>query len=246
MTQREMSNARARYAFVAVCAAWLVSQDEAAAQRRRSIRDLPADYIVATTEWWGAYDRRFDHLRHKTLDADDIELRVWSGYGLGGTSAIFLRRTGGQWSVWRVNVQECAAWLPRSVFDTLSEATEKRYLEHARRNCAERSPPDSLPEAVPLTTDTLDATPVSPRADVSDVWKELVDAGIATLPAGVRRSEIMMDGTSYVVQLRMGQEYRVSRIQEWHTVETPADKAIQRINAILTQRIGWVAGDRKR
>ena len=55
-----------------------------------------------------------------------------------------------------------------------------------------------------------------------------------------------MDGTSYVVQLRMGQEYRVSRIQEWHTVETPADKAIQRINAILTQRIGWVAGDRKR
>ena len=166
MTQREMSNVRARYVFVAVCAAWLVSQDEAAAQRRRSIGDLPADYVVATTEWWGA--------------------------------------------------------------------------------CAERSPPDSLPEAVPLTTDTLDATPVSPRADVSDVWKELVDAGIATLPTSVRRSEIMMDGTSYVVQLRMGQEYRVSRIQEWHTVETPADKAIQRINAILTQRIGWVAGDRKR
>jgi hypothetical protein len=81
---------------------------------------------------------------------------------------------------------------------------------------------------------------------VSDVWKELVDAGIATLPTSVRRSEIMMDGTSYVVQLRMGQEYRVSRVQEWHTVETPADKAIQRINAILTQRIGWVAGDRKR
>jgi hypothetical protein len=241
-----MRNVRARYAFIAACAAWLVSPDEAAAQRRRRITDLPPDPIVAATEWWGAYDRRFDPLRYKTLEADDIELRFWGGYGLVGTSGIFLRRTGGQWSVWRVHVQRCAAWLPRSVFDTLSEATEKRYLEHARRNCAQRTPPDSLPEAVPVTIDTLDATPVSPRADVADVWKELVDAGIATLPTSVHRSQVMTDGHTYVVQLRMGQEYRVSRIEQWHVVETPADKAIQSINAILTQRIGWAAGDKKR
>lgn len=242
--QRAMRNVRARYALIAACAAWLVSPDEVAAQPRRRITDLPPDPIVAATEWWGATDRRFEHMRYKELGPDDIELRFWAGYGLVGTRGIFMLRKDREWRAWRVDVKRCAVSLPPSVADTLSETSENRYLQQARRDCDARKR-DTLSVASVLSSDTLDAIPVS-DSGLADVWTQLVTVGIATLPTSVHRSQMMTDGHTYVVQLRMGQEYRVSRIEQWHVVETPADKAIQRINAILTQRIGWVAGDNKR
>lgn len=90
-----------------------------------------------------------------------------------------------------------------------------------------------------ISSDTLDVVEIPVVGDLARVWSELVGAGITAVPTSVRRSLAMHDGHTYVTQLRVGPDYRVSRIEHWFRAETAADTAIQRINALLSARIGW-------
>ncbi len=40
-------------------------------------------------------------------------------------------------------------------------------------------------------------------------------------------------------QLRIGQDYRVSRVEHVEPPEARADRIVQQINAILSREIGW-------
>jgi hypothetical protein len=96
---------------------------------------MPGDYIVEITERWGRADARLDDLREKEMGPQDIELRFWGGYGLGGTRGIIMRRTNGRWTASRALVRRCDISLPIPVADTLSETSQKRYEVEARRRC---------------------------------------------------------------------------------------------------------------
>ena len=200
----------------------------------------PPDYITRITERWGTRDARLGDLRTKPVSADDIELRFWGGYGLVGTRGIVLRRTSGRWSAWRVDVRRCAAYLPIPVGDTLSETSRLRYEAQARRDCDKPEPPPPIDGGVSvISSDTLDVIAVKPRGKLDHIWRELTDAGVMTLPPYVKRSWMMFDGHTYVAQLRIGPDYRVSRIEHVEPPEVQADRIVQQINAILAREIGW-------
>jgi hypothetical protein len=196
------------------------------------------DYIIDITDEWGRGDARLGDLRRKQLGREDIELRFWGGYGLGGTRGIVLRRTKGRWTAWRVDVRRCQVYLPIPVGDTLSEASTVKYQVEARRRCDD-PPQDSLGSASVIESDTLDVFPAIVPANLGHVWRRLTKAGIRTLPTRIERNWIMMDGHTYVTQLRVGPEYRASRIEYVRRPEAPADRTVQVIDSILTREIGW-------
>jgi hypothetical protein len=210
----------------------------AAGQPRRWQDNIRLDYLVWITERWGMSDRRLGPLRIKDIPPGDIELRFWGGYGLGGTRGIVLNRTGGQWSARHVTVRRCGLALPLSVADSLSPDSQERYEGEARRRCNERGT-DTLSVAAVIFSDTLAIDTIATTADLERTWSDLVAAGVLALPTSVHRSAVMLDGLSYVVEVRVGQEYRVSQIQDWSRDEVPADGAIKIINRILTERVGW-------
>lgn len=200
----------------------------------------PTDYIIWVTEAWGRTDTRLGDLRTKPASADDIELRFWGGYGLVGTRGIILRRASGRWSASRVDVRRCEVYLPIPVGDTLSETSRLRYEAQARRECDKHEPPPPIEGGfLVISSDTLDVIAVRPRGKLDHIWQELTDAGIMTLPPFVKRSWRMVDGHTYVTQLRIGQDYRASRIEDIEPPEAQADRSVQEINRILAREIGW-------
>jgi len=221
--------------FIAVVA---IAVSATAGHAQRDTLTDTTDYIVEITEDWGRRDSRLGDLRTKRMGRDDIELRFWGGYGLGGTRGIVLRRVSGHWSAWRVDVRRCDVYLPIPVDDTLSETSQRQYEAQARRECDKPEPPIEGSASV-ISSDTLDVIDVRPRAKLDRVWQEVTDAGVRTLPPYVKRSWIMTDGHTYVAQLRVGREYRVSWIEHVPKPEVQADRDIQKINAILAREIGW-------
>ena len=48
-----------------------------------------------------------------------------------------------------------------------------------------------------------------------------------------------MTSRTAIAQLRIGPDYRVSRIEHVEPPEVQADRIVQQINAILAREIGW-------
>jgi hypothetical protein len=109
-------------------------------------------------------------------------------------------------------------------------------LAMARRQCDNPLP---LTGGTMLSSGTRHVSTVQDRGNLDGVWKELTKSGIATLPPHIKRSWTMLDGLTYVAQLRIGRDYRVSRIEHVQPPQDPADRAIQEIRAILVREIGW-------
>src|SRR6187200_366461 len=83
----------------------------------------PDDYLVRTTQRWGE-SSPLGALPARPMSADDVELRVWAGYGLGGAYGAILRRTGGRWQAWRARVVSCVMKLSMPEEDMDSPATD--------------------------------------------------------------------------------------------------------------------------
>jgi hypothetical protein len=166
-------------------------------------------------------------LPRRAMAAGDIELRVWGGYGLGGTRGVVVRRTGGRWSAWEAHVVQCMIGVPIPVGDTASAVTESLYVARARRDCnawlAHTLGAESMYDA-----DTL-AVRALPSANLGAVWAKALAAGVRELPPGVRRKWIMNDGFTYVVELREGNAYRASVIEYASPPEVDADRHVQAV-----------------
>jgi hypothetical protein len=188
----------------------------------------PADnYLLAITQRWGKESALGD-ARALNLGQDDIELRVWGGYGLSATRGVIIRRNHGVWLGWAAEVHRCAVAVPIPVGDTASEATAAAFRERARRECG-REFPDTLGAASIFTTDTLGLRQLRDVRALATAWESAVNAGVLTLPPEINPRRISLDGFGYVVEVRNAREYRASVIQHVERAETEADRQVQAV-----------------
>jgi hypothetical protein len=186
--------------------------------------------LLNLTSGWARASTLGD-LRELHTAGDHLELRVWHGYAAAETQAMVLRRAGGHWSAFLARVIRCELAISNGVADTASSQTMRRFVVEARRNCG-RSAVDVAPGSRLIATDTLIVQPLEvSEADIESAWKEAESAGVADLPARVPRKTPAGDGTNYVIELRRGDQYRASEIEDRRPPEVKADSQVAQIYA---------------
>jgi hypothetical protein len=176
-------------------------------------------------------------LREMRTSSDDLELRLWRGFDVAETQAIVVRRTGGHWSAFLARVIRCEIQIPKSVGDTATQATMRRYVAEARRNCG-ASVTDVSAGARLITTDTLIVQPLDVgEPDIEAAWKDALTAGLLHLPGRVKRDRSIDDGIKYVIEVRRGNEYRAAEIEHLERAEAEADTQAKQIYTVLRRLI---------
>jgi hypothetical protein len=212
--------------------AMVVLLSQASAGQARVISAPSEPSLLNLTAGWARASALGD-LRDLRVRPDYLELRVWHGYGLSETQATVLRRTEGHWSASLARVIRCELQIPKSVGDTASATTMRRFVAEARRNCG-TSAVDVAPGTRVIAADTL----VVQRLEVSDAdietaWKDAQNAGVLALPGRVKRNGSRDDGLTFVIELRRGDEYRASEIEDVERPEVEADAQVKRVYAAV-------------
>jgi hypothetical protein len=176
-------------------------------------------------------------LRAGSRAPDDVELRLWRGYGLTGTTGVVLRRTGGRWTGFAARMLECQLWVPATVADSFLPATVRRYQEIAKRDCGKPQPRVQLP-ALAITADSIAVRPLPAGAYLRQAWDEAMAAGVGSLPPGPPTARIALDGTGLVVELRRGNDYRASDFLFVRPAPSDADRRMQRVFGVVFRRLG--------
>jgi len=188
--------------------------------------------LLNITRTWSRASTLGD-LRELRTRADYLELRIWSGYGPTETQTVVLRRADGHWSAFLGRVIRCEIQIPKSVADTASETTMHRYVAQARHTCG-TSVADVSAGARILTTDTLVVAPLDVReSDVEAAWNASLAAGLLQLPARVKRSAPISPDSTYVIELRRGDEYRAAEIEQLDQPEVEADTQVKQVYAAV-------------
>lgn len=188
--------------------------------------------LLNLTTGWGRASTLGDLLKLRRRP-DDLELRVWRGFGASETQAIVLRRTDGHWSASLARVIRCEIQIPKSVGDTASTTTMRGYVAEARRKCG-ASVVDLGAGARVITTDTLVVQQLeAPESEIETAWKDAVTAGLLQLPGRVKRSATADGDITYVIELRRGDEYRASEIEELEHPEVEADTQVKQVYAAV-------------
>ena len=219
----------------AICIALCVMLSRSAPAQARVSSAPPEPSLLNLTRQW-SHASILGDLRELKTGSDYLELRVWAGYGFTMTTqAVVIRRASGKWSAFLARVLRCEMKIPRSVGDTASRPTMQRYVAHARRHCGE-SVTDVGAGMQILATDSL----LVERLDVADsliesAWTAASRAGVAALPARVKRNWVRDDGLTYVVELRRGNDYRASEIEHVERPEGDADRDVQAVFAAVSQ-----------
>ena len=176
-------------------------------------------------------------LRRRATAPDDVEVRAWGGFGLVGTTGVVLRRNRGAWRAWRADVVPCRADVAIPIGDTASATTVARFIALARDKC-DASIGDVSRGASVYNADTLAITELKVESGaIERAWDAAVHEGLLTLPAEVPRKWLMLDGFSYVIEVRRGAEYRASSIEQVDKPEVPADAQVKRVYDALTRLI---------
>jgi hypothetical protein len=215
---------------LAVAVIVLVSRPGFGQARLVSVPTEPS-LLNLTTSWSRA--STLGDLRELRTRPDHIELRVWRGYGPSETQAVVLRRTDGHWSASLARVIRCEIQIPTSVGDTAAQATMRRYGAEARSKCGV-SIANAGPGARIIATDTLFVQPLAvAEPEIETAWKEAVGAGVLQLPGRVKRSRTMDDSVTYMIELRRGDEYRASEIEDLERPEVEADTQVKQVYAAV-------------
>jgi hypothetical protein len=189
------------------------------------------DYLLSITQAWGRESSLGD-LTATPMDAEDVELRFWQGYGLAGTWGLILRRRHGTWAGWRAAIQRCRITVPIPVGDTLSPAGREVYRQRARAVCVDRAR-DSLSAGWVITADTVALYPLSGVAEYEAFWQTLKSGGLLELPPRVPRTWMMVDGHTFVIEVRRGGDYRGSVIEHAGKPEVRADTVVQSLGSLV-------------
>lgn len=203
----------------------------------------PNDYLLAITQQWAAASL-LGSLPRRAMATGDIELRVWGGYGLGGTRGVVVRRSRGRWQAWAVHVVNCKIDVQIPVSDTASDTTKSLFVALARKRCGS-SVGDTRAGAAVYDADTLDVDEL-PVTGLEEVWASAVAAGARQLPPRVPRRWTMLDGFTYVVELREGDSYRASVIEDVSPPEVDADRQAKAVYAAVVQALAPARGIRRR
>ena len=199
------------------------------------IADAPSDsFLFQGTRRWGRTSSLGD-LQERAFAPEDIEVRAWGGYGIGGTSAIVARREAGNWRAWSAEFVGCNISVATSIADTASAETRKGFIAAARKNCYS-SIGDTRRGAVMYLSDSVEVTPLpASSAAIDSAWNDAVNAGLLALPASVPRTWTMLDGVTYLLEVRRGREYRASMIESLDTPEVEADRQVKVVFAALSR-----------
>lgn len=217
---------RVRRAFQFLIVSAVCSQVVAA--QARVVSAPPEPSLLNLTESWSRASTLGD-LRELKAPSDFLELRVWRGFGLTETEAVVLRRANGSWSAFQARVIRCEIQIPISVGDTASQATLRHYVAEARRNCG-ISIGDVGAGARIITADTLAVARLDVGgAEIEQAWKGALAAGALQLPARPKNALPMLDGTTYVIEVRRGDEYRASQIED---VPKSDEEAVRSVKAV--------------
>ncbi len=190
------------------------------------------DYLVRITQRWGQ-SSPLGALPARSMGADDVELRVWGGYGLGGSYGVILRRTSGRWQAWRARVVTCLLDLSTTGSAISDSSTDSVLFAEARRHCSRFAENGGIFRQV----DTLALEPADAR-NAGTIWEQVLDAGVLELPPRVPRKWIMIDGCTIVIEVRRGQAYRVSRIEAIKAPEVDADRVAREIHRMVMSEYG--------
>jgi len=213
---------------VAVAAGLVVACSRLAFAQARVVIEPSEPSLLNLTRNWSRASAMGD-LRELKTPSDYVELRVWHGFGLTETDAVVLRRSGGAWSAFHARVTRCEIQMPIPVADTASRTTMQRYVAEARRTCGTAIGAVGAGARI-ITADTLVVAQLDVRdTDVADVWNDALSAGAFQLPARVKRSLTMLDGFTYVIEVRRGNEYRAAEIEDLDKPDVEADRQVKRI-----------------
>ena len=168
---------------------------------------VPAKYSLLEFTVAPAIRSPLGDLRKVTMRASDVELRFWAGFGLVGTSGLIVSRRKGKWSAQRADMEPCMLTIPMSVGDTLSEASIARYEQLAFDRCAHELSGEG---GRFFRVDKLVLTPLPVPSNMDELWESAMRDGLFDLPTGVARDFIMLDGHSFVIEVRIGAEYRAT------------------------------------
>ena len=214
------------------CAALVLASAPAAAQAA-TVLAPERDYLLEVAREW-ARESPLGDLRARPMGPGDVELRLWGGFGLGGTSGVVLRREAGRWSAWRAEFWPCRLSLSMSAYDALSTVPPDRYRAEVRRRCGELVR-DTLPPETVVLSDTLALLPLPPGRAAA-AWEGAVRAGVLRLPPAAPRG-LMQDGHTYVVEVRRGGEYRASVIAPIPPLAAEADRLVQAVDSVVRERL---------
>jgi hypothetical protein len=200
------------------------------------------DYLLRITQEWAAASP-LGSLPAKAMAPDDVELRVWGGYGLTGTSGVILRRVSGRWQSWRARVVDCKLTVSIPIGDTASAATESLFVARAHKHCGS-SIGDTQGAAHLYDADTL-AVESAIASKPEETWQHVIAAGVLNLPPRVPRKWMMVDGFTYVIEVRRGDAYRASVIEALETAEVDADRVARIVYERVVRGVGPAAGERR-
>jgi hypothetical protein len=168
------------------------------------------------------------NLRTATFSDDEIELRIWAGFGLRGSYGGILHRQGGTWTASHLELNRYTAGATNeiAVRDGLLPPT---IVEEMESRCVIETLQDSDGSPLEYSLSCAHARPssISTSQQLAELWEMLVGLGILTLPPTIERDWIMMDGHSYVIEVRVGSQYRATVTE--HADETPVDEQIHQI-----------------
>jgi hypothetical protein len=199
---------------------------------QRSPVDTSTDYLVRITQRWGAASP-IDALPTRAMGADDVELRVWGGYGLGGPFGVILRRTDRRWHAWRARVVTCVINASAFSQDVNSPPTDSMLLAEARRGC----PRSVAGGGTYYSKDTL-ALEVADARNAGTVWEQAFRAGVFELPPRVPHERLMVDGFAIVIEVRRGDSYRASKFQAVRPPEVAADSVARQVYRTVMTEFG--------
>jgi hypothetical protein len=213
---------------VAVVAALVVACSRIAFAQARVVSAPSEPSLLNLTRNWSRASALGD-LRELKTPSGYLELRVWYGFGPMETDAVVLRRTGETWSAFHARVMRCELQIPQPVAETASRTTMQRYVAEARRNCG-TAISDVGAGARIITADTLIVAQLDVRETaIEEAWNDAFSAGAFQLPARVKHSRTTLDGVTYVIEARRGNEYRAAEIEDVDPPEVEADRQVKRI-----------------
>ena len=76
------------------------------------------------------------------------------------------------------------------------------------------------------------------EAAIDSAWKRAVGAGLLKLPPRVERKWMMLDGFTYVIEVRQGDRYRAMEIEHLKHPEVAADSIVRKVYAALVNLPG--------
>jgi len=178
---------------------------------------------------WGK-NSQLQELSQKQLSANDVELRFWSGFGIRGDRGVILQKENDNWSGKSVEILTCVVLATKNDKYEGQATVPKNFVSDL--NCD----PGFEKEMIQFA-DSLVISELPSILNIAQLWSELNQQGISSLPPEVERTDIPPDGHGYVVELKVGDVYRASVLGQGLPI-AEADRKVFKIAKLIDQYLG--------